>query len=380
MYPRNRRWTLPCPGVKLPYMSAYVSTDLAASFSDLRAAEYPGIAPGYLNTAAHAIAPARTVAALRRALDAWAAGRPDLDGYEAAAAEARASFARIVGAPLSQVALASTVAGSVGLISAALPPGAEVVAYQGDFSALVQPFVSRPDLRLRLVPLQDVAAAVRPGTALVAVSAVQSADGRVADLPAIRAAAAEHGARVLLDATQAVGWLPLDATEYDYVVCHGYKWTVSPHGACFLTVRPDAEPTLSPAFTTWYGADDPWTACYGPITDLAPGARRFDARPAYLPYVGAAASLSLIEEIGVDAVHAYDLALADRLRAGFAALGYDPVPGDSAIVAIPDVPAAVTDRLTEAGLAFSSRAGNLRLAPHFFNTPADVDLALSAAA
>ncbi|WP_327289176.1 aminotransferase class V-fold PLP-dependent enzyme [Streptomyces sp. NBC_01198] len=361
-------------------MSAHVSTDSAAAFSEVRAAEYPDLAPGYLNTAAHAIAPARTVAALRRSLDMWAAGRPDLDGYERAAAEARASFARIVGAPVSQVALAGTVAGSVGLICAALPPGAEVVAFQEDFSALVQPFAGRPDLRLRLVPLQDVAGAVRPGTALVAVSTVQSADGRIADLPAIRAAAAEHGARVLLDATQSVGWLPLDATEYDYVVCHGYKWPVSPHGACFLTVRPGAESTLSGAFTTWYGADDPWASCYGPVADLAPGARRFDARPAYLPYVGAAASLSLIEELGVDAVHAYDVALADRLRAGFAALGYDPVPGRSAIVAIPGVPAAVTDRLTEAGLTFSSRAGNLRFAPHFYNTPADIELALAAAA
>lgn len=361
-------------------MSAHPTTDIAAAFSDLRAVEYPDLAPGHLNTATHGLAPARTIAGLRRALDSWATGRPDTDGYEAAVVAARASFARITGAPLSQVALASTVAGSVGLIAAALPPGAEVVAYQEDFSSLVHPFAARPDLRLRLVPLEDVADAVRPGTALVAVSAAQSACGRIADLPAIRAAAAEHGARVLLDATQAVGWLPLEAMAYDYLVCHGYKWLVSPHGACFLTVRPGAEPTLSPAFTGWYGGDDPWSSCYGPVTDLAPGARRFDARPAYLSYVGAAASLSLIEELGVPAIHAYDVALADRLRAGFASLGYEPVPGPSAIVAVPGVPAAVHRRLTEAGLVFSSRAGNLRFAPHFHNTPADIDLALSAAA
>lgn len=371
-------------------MSAHASADHPATrpapavpppdFAGLRAAEYPGLPPGHLNAATHPLAPARTLAALRGALDAWAAGRPDTDGYEDAVVRARAGFARVTGVPVSQVALASTVAGSVGLIAAALPPGAEVVAYQGDFSSLVHPFAARPDLRLRLVPLEDVADAVRPGTALVAVSAVQSADGRVADLPAIRAAAAAHGARTLLDATQAIGWLPVDAGAYDYVVCHGYKWLVSPHGACFLTVRPDAEATLSPAFTGWYGADDPWVSCYGPIEELAPGARRFDARPAYLAYVGAAESLALIEETGIAAIHAYDLALADRLRDGFAALGYDPVPGRSAIVAVPDVPPAVHRHLTDAGVAFSARAGNLRFAPHFYNTPADVDLALAAAA
>jgi selenocysteine lyase/cysteine desulfurase len=361
-------------------MSAHASAEPGPAFRDLRAAEYPDLPSGQLNAATHGLAPARSLAALRRALDAWAAGRPDTDGYETAVAAARASFARITGAPLSQVALAGTVAGSVGLVAAALPAGAEVVAYEQDFSSLVHPFAARPDLRLRLVPLQDVADAVRPGTALVAVSAVQSADGRVADLPAIRAAAEAHGARVLLDATQAAGWLPLDAMAYDYVVCHGYKWLVSPHGACFLTVRPGAEPTLSPVFTGWYGADDPWGACYGPVADLAPGARRFDARPAYLAYVGAAASLAVVEELGVDAIHAYDVALADRLRKGFAGLGYEPLGGASAIVAIPGVPPAVEERLREAGVAFSSRAGNLRFAPHFYNTAHDVDRALTAAA
>jgi selenocysteine lyase/cysteine desulfurase len=357
-------------------MSAHTTTALPA----LAAAEYPALPTGYLNTATLGLAPARTLTALRDALDAWAVGRPDINGYETAAATARASFARIAGVPTAQVALTGTIAGTVGLIASALPQGAEVVAYEDDFSALVHPFAARPDLRLRLVPLQHVADAVGPGTDLVAVSTAQSADGRVADLPAIRAAAAVHGARTLLDATQSIGWLPLDASLDDYVVCHGYKWLCSPHGACFLTLRPGAETTLAATSTGWYAADDPWTSCYGPITRLAPGARRFDARPAYLSYVGAAASLSLIEELGVEAVHAHDVALADRLRDGFAALGYAPVPGPSAIVAVPDVPPAVLERLTAAGVTFSARAGNLRFAPHFYNSPADVDHAVAAAA
>lgn len=343
-------------------------------------AEYPDLDPGspYLNTATIGLAPARTVAALRHAVDDWAAGRPDTVGYEAAVVAARAAYARITGVPVTRVALASTVAESVGLIAARLPAGAEVVAAEGDFSSLVHPFAGRGDLDLRIVPLEAVAGAVRPGTALVAVSAVQSADGRVADLPAIRAAAAAHGARTLLDGTQAVGWLPLCADDYDYVVCHGYKWLCSPHGACFLTVRAGAEETLSPAFAGWYAADDPWESCYGPIDRLAPGARRFDARPAYLSFVGAAASLSLIEEVGVEAVYAHDLALAASLRDGLGDLGLTPVPGDSAIVAVPGVPASAADRLTAAGVRFSSRAGNLRFALHLHNTPADVTAALKA--
>lgn len=361
-----------------------MSFDTTAPFDlthPLCPAEYPALAPGYLDTATLGIAPARATDAVHRALDAWAAGRPGNDGpYEEAVAAARASFARLAHVPTTQVALGGTVAGSVGLIATALPPGAEVVAYEGDFSALVHPFAARPDIKLRLVALEDVADAVRPGTALVAVSSVQSADGRIADLPAIRAAAAAHGARTLVDATQSAGWLPLDASLDDYVVCHGYKWLASPHGAAFLTVRPGAEDTLAPTFAGWYAAADPDTSIYGPVTELAPGARRFDTRPACLSYVGAAASLALVEELGVDRIHAHDTALAQRLRDGFTALGYSPVPGPSAIVAVPGVPAAVTERMRAAGVRFAARAGNVRLAPHLTSCAADVDLALAAAA
>ncbi|MEE4541798.1 aminotransferase class V-fold PLP-dependent enzyme [Streptomyces sp. V4-01] len=344
------------------------------------AAEYPGTAAGYLDTATLGLPPARTAAALRAAVDAWAAGRPDTAVYEEATAASRAAYARITGVPAARVALAGTVAGAVGLVAAALPPGAEVLVAEGDFSSVVQPFAGRGDLRLRTAPLDAVAAAVREDTALVAVSTAQSADGRVADLAAISAAARAYGARMLLDGTQSVGWLPVDPDACDYLVCHGYKWLLSPHGACFLTVREGLEPTLSPAFAGWYCADDPWESCYGPVERLAPGARRFDTRPAYLSYVGAAASLSLVEEIGVPAIHAHDVALAARLRDGLSALGHTPLPGASAIVAVPGMPADAADRLAAAGIRCSARAGNLRFALHLYNRASDVDAALAALA
>ncbi|NJP48047.1 aminotransferase class V-fold PLP-dependent enzyme [Actinacidiphila epipremni] len=350
----------------------------ATGTTGLAPAEYRDLAPGYLNTATLGIAPARATAAVHAALDDWSAGRPATEAYEEAVAAARAAFARIVNVPVTQVALAGTVAGAVGLIAAALPPGAEVVTYEADFSALVHPFAARPDLDLRLVPLEAVADAVRPTTALVAVSSVQSADGRIADLAAIRAAAAAHGARTLIDATQSAGWLPLDASLYDYVVCHGYKWLTSPHGAAFLTVAPDAESTLAPTSTGWYAAADPYASPYGPITTLAPGARRFDARPSALSFVAAAQSLALIEELTIPRIHAHTTALATRLRTGLTALGHHPLPTPSAIVAVPDAPTLAT-RLAATPLTFSTRANNLRFAPHFYNSEADIDALLNAA-
>lgn len=367
----------PRPGSDSAYGSG---SRLACTVEAARRAEYPGVGEGYLNTATLGLPPARTAAALRRALDAWAAGRPDVSVYEEAVAASRAAYARITGVPVERVALASTVAGAVGLIATALPDGAEVVVAADDFSSLVQPFAGRGGLDLRIVPLTEVAAAVRASTALVAVSAAQSADGRVADLAAIAAAARRHGARVLVDGTQSVGWLPVPADMYDYLVCHGYKWLLTPHGACFLTVREGAEDTLSPAFAGWYSAADPWADCYGPVDHLAPGARRFDTRPAYLSFVGAAASLSLIEEIGVPALHAHDVSLADSFRTGLHSLGFSPVPSPhpSAIVSVPDLPPSAPTLLTAARLTFSTRASFLRFSFHLHNTEADVTRTLTA--
>ena len=91
-------------------------------------------------------------------------------------------------------------------------------AFAGDFTSVLFPLLARSDLRVRLVEdLDAVPGALRPSTALVAVSAVQSADGRVADLAALREAAARCGALTLIDSTQASGWLPLAAGDYDFV-------------------------------------------------------------------------------------------------------------------------------------------------------------------
>ncbi|WP_247197605.1 aminotransferase class V-fold PLP-dependent enzyme [Streptomyces sp. GESEQ-35] len=324
----------------------------------------------YLNTASTGLMPARTVAAMQTAVEASAAGRPT-DMFADVEA-ARASFARLTRVPDRRVAAGASVAVYTGLIAASLPEGAEVLTAEGDFSSTVTPFHIRGDLKVRTVPLERIADSVRPGTALVAVSAAQSADGRIADLPAIRAAAHEHGARTYVDASQATGWQDLDADAYDYVTSVAFKWLVCPRGVAFLVVPEDLG-ALTPVFAGWVAGEEPWDSCYGPVEELAHSARRFDESPALFAYAGARHSLALLEELGVDAVRAHDLALADRFRGGLAALGHAPVPAPgSPIVSVPGLGHRQPD-LSRAGVEVSDRAGNLRAAFHVYNTSADVD-------
>ncbi|WP_078888753.1 aminotransferase class V-fold PLP-dependent enzyme [Streptomyces sclerotialus] len=330
----------------------------------------------YLNTPGSGLLPARAAAALREEAVASASyGTMGVD-YFGPAAAARASFARLVGTAPDRVAVGSSVAVSSALIAASLPEGAEVLVPEGDFSSLVNPFAARPGLRVRTAPLEGLADAVRPGTALVAFSAVQALDGRIADLAAVRAAARAHGARTLLDVTQGAGWLPLEARRFDYVVCGAYKWLLCPRGTSFLVVAEDA-PQPPALHAGWVAGADPGESNYGPVERLAEDARRYDEPHGHLAHVGARHSLALLEEIGVAAVHAHNTALAARYRAGLAELGYEalPAPG-SAIVTVPAL-AAAHGPLAREGVLVAVRAGKLRAGFHLYNTADDVDRLLA---
>ncbi|WP_426319959.1 aminotransferase class V-fold PLP-dependent enzyme [Microbacterium sp. E-13] len=309
-------------------------------------------------------------------LEASAAGHPDLAAYGVAVERSRALFGRLVGVGADRVSIGSQTSVAAGLVAAALPVGAEVLVPEGEFSSVVLPFVhSGRDLTVRTAPLRELAGQVRANTALVAFSAVQSATGEVADAAAIAAAARASGALTLCDATQAVGWLPVDASPFDALICHAYKWLCAPRGVSFLAVSERLADRMSPIHAGWYAGDDPWSSCYGGGAELAPGARRFDVSPAWQAFVGAAPALELFAGLDPDELHAHATGLAAAFREG---LGIAQPERASAIVTWDDADGCELARLTTAGITASGRSGRARVAFHLFNDADDVDLALAA--
>lgn len=330
----------------------------------------------YLNTASLGLPPRRALDALQKVLVQWREGRASPPDYDAPLRAARASYAALVGVDPTSVAAGSQVSVFVGLVASGLPDGSEVLTVPGEFTSVVFPFLAQAARRVRVkeVPLERLADAVTPRTALVAVSAVQSADGRLADLDALAEATATTGTRVLLDTTQAVGWLPVDASRFAYTTGGGYKWLLAPRGTCFFTVSPEHADGLVPHTANWYAGADPWNSIYGSPLRLADDARRFDVSPAWHSWVGQAPALDLLTEVGPATLHAHAVGLANRFRAAV-----DVPPGDSAIVSLDTMP-QVGRRLERAGVVASTRAGRLRLAFHVNNTTDDADRAAEALA
>jgi selenocysteine lyase/cysteine desulfurase len=325
----------------------------------------------YLDTATFGLPPRRSWVALQQALAQWRAGTADAVAYDLPVAAARSAYAHLVSVDPSAVAVGSQVSMFAGLIAASLPDGSEVLTATGDFTSILFPFYAQSGrgIRVREVPLERLVDAVTFRTMLVAVSAVQSADGRVADLDALHAASNATGARVLLDTTQAVGWLPVDASRFAYTACGGYKWLLSPRGTAYFTINPTLIDDLTPHYAGWYAGADQWSSIYGGPLRLASDARRFDVSPAWHAWVGAAPAVRLLAQVGTQSLHRHALGLANRFRAG---IGLEP--GDSAIVSLA-TDGAAPDAMAAAQIKGSARAGRLRLSFHVSTSEQDADFA-----
>ena len=114
------------------------------TIEDIRAL-FPGLTGTiYLNTANMAVGCAPAKEAYERAVDLWSAGRFDWTEAERAGEDARAMFARIVGARAEDVAIVPSVSASAGIVAANMPPakaGESVVVADNEFSSNYYPWV-----------------------------------------------------------------------------------------------------------------------------------------------------------------------------------------------------------------------------------------------
>jgi len=325
---------------------------------------------GYLNTASIGIPSGSVADAVAGAVGEWRRGDARPPQYDKDVAAARTGWARLIGVAPDRVASGASVSQLVGLVAASVPDGTRVLTVGNEFTSATFPFAAQHKRGVTVTEVPpDRLIDAADGHDLVAVSVVQSADGAIVDLGALR----DTNTPVLLDATQAVGWLPMDLDWAEYVVGGSYKWLFAPRGAAWLAVHPDAPP-LVPHVANWYGGEDPWDTVYGLPLRLADGPRGLDLSPVWFSQVGAAAATEWLAGLDLTRVRDHCAGLADTVRTE---LGY-PATG-SAIVSV-DLTDHQVERLGQAGVVSSVRAGRTRLSFHLYNTEDDVDRVLGAVA
>ena len=104
-------------------------------------------------------------------------------------------------------------------------------------------------------PAAVIAAHLRPSTRLVIISHILWNTGQVLPLEKIMQVCHSRPTpvRVLVDAAQSVGMLPLDldALDIDFYAFTGHKWLCGPAGIGGLYVSESARESLSPTFIGW---------------------------------------------------------------------------------------------------------------------------------
>jgi selenocysteine lyase/cysteine desulfurase len=214
---------------------------------------------------------------------------------------------------------------AMNLLAHALPHGTTVVVFETEHHASLLPW-QRGGRVVRLPapasPSEAVAAAATAlasapaGPRLLVVTAASNVTGELWPVAELARVAREHGARVAVDAAQAVPHRPFDmgALDVDYVAFSGHK-LYAPFGAGCLVGRADwlraAEPyLLGGGATTSVGAHVAWSA--------DPQQRHEAGTPNVLGVVALAAACEALTDW--EPLVAAEERLLYRLRSGLAAI------------------------------------------------------------
>jgi selenocysteine lyase/cysteine desulfurase len=334
-------------------------------------AEFAG-AEGFLNSPTYGLPPQFLIDALQDCIAGWQAGTMEASSFDEPVRAGRAGYAALTGVPVDAVAMGGNVSAVLGLVAAAVPDGSRVATLAGEFTSTTFPFAAQAG---RGVTVTELAPEELVSTAadfdVVTASLVQSANGAVLDVDALRNAVAGTDTLTVVDITQALGWKQVDVGWADVTAAAVYKWLLAPRGTAWMSLSDRVAQIMTPHVANWYGGEDPWQSIYGLPLRLAGSARRFDASPAWFSALGAGLTLPWLASLDTAAIEAHSVGLANRVR-----VELDLPQQDSAIVSIPIADAA--DKLRAAGIRASVRAGAVRVGFHLYNTDDDLDRLLDA--
>jgi len=339
--------------------------------------------------------------AIARYMQSWSEKGMDWMGWQVVLDQAKAEFGRLINAQAADIAVMSCVSDLSSSVGNCLAYDSErdgIVLGEIDFPSLghvwlaqqargAQVQFAQPDAGGEIA-LEDYARLINERTRLVSVSQVSYSNGFKQDIAAIARLARASGALFFVDAYQSAGAMQIDVQRdgIDMLVCGAQKYLMGCPGIAFMYVRREVAEQLKPVNTGWFGRVNPFAFDIRKL-DYAQGARRFDTgTPPYINAAAACAGMALLNSVDMAAIEAHIERLSVVARDAAERLGLpntsprDPRrKGSSTAIQVSDS-AAVEKRMAEAGYIVSARGAVIRVAPHFYNTEADVVGAMEALA
>jgi selenocysteine lyase/cysteine desulfurase len=356
----------------------------------------------YLNFASQAAMPRVALSAVQHAFDAKRNPHHHMDDahWFDVPNRLRASLAVLIGAQPDEIALNTGASTGLATIACGLTwaPGDEIITARGEFPlqyATWKPMEAREGVKLTIVSpraqflsADDIIGALTSKTRLVSVSHVRFDDGSLLDVPRVAAACHAQGALLALDATQSCGAIPLDvhALGADFLICSGYKWLLGPYGTGFLWVSSEQRDRMRPGPFYWTGQQAASFAMLNFATpEPAHAARRWDAAESATPFnfnlTAFEASVAFVAQLGAGTLLEHNRQLIAHLFESLPAECSPASPLDPAqrgaygcfTAHTPERTAELYRKLRAANVFVAMREGRIRVAPHLFNSPRDIE-------
>jgi cysteine desulfurase/selenocysteine lyase len=330
-------------------------------------------------------------AALSRYLRDKSTGMAGRVAQEAEIDRARAGIARLWGVDAGSIGFVSNVAEGVSIVAESLDwrDGDNLVIDANEYPSVVGPFLMHrhPAVALRQARGTEpdrLAACVDARTRVIGVSYVSYLTGERHDLRALRALADKVGALLVVDFTQAAGYLPIEAAVADFAFSACYKWLLGITGVAVAFWNRARQPAWSPATAGWHSFA-PGSRGYDVPPPLRDDAMRFTrGNPAHAPVYVLAEALDYLAAFDPAAIQAHVQSLTTLMLERLRALQIPTLtPSDparhGASVCVPSERArAVVDRMAESGVLAWNGQGRVRFSFHGYNARGDVDRAVDA--
>jgi len=351
----------------------------------------------YLNHAAVSPPPITTIQAVEAQLrDVHENGSTNFRDWVAVKEQARQLLASLLGAQPEQVAFVRNTSDALSTVANGLNwrRGDNIVTFSREFPSNIYPWLRVRDafgVEVRMceerggrIDFAELSNLIDHNTRIVAISHVQYASGFRMDLERLGRLARQHDALFVVDAIQALGVVPtnVEAEFIDVAAGAGHKWLLSPEGVGYLYLSDRARERIQPTLVGWVSVPNP-DDYFNYEQGWNRGALAWETGtgPAALLY-GFKASLELLTRLGVQNTANYLEELTDDLCERLKAKRYEVVSSRAAgeksqIVCIrpPEGLSAMAlyHQLNTRQIITAPRGGRLRIAPHFYNTPAEIE-------
>ena len=351
----------------------------------------------YLNHAAISPPPITTIQAIKAQLkDVHENGSANYRSWQAVKEQARRLLANMLGARAEQVAFVRNTSDALSTVANGLTwkPGDNIVTFSREFPSNMYPWLRIRDAfgvevrtceeRGGRIDLAELERLVDRHTRVIAISHVQYASGFRIDLKRLGRLARQHDALLVVDVIQALGVVPTDVEEelIDVAAGGGHKWLLTPEGVAYLYLSDRARERIQPTLVGWISVSDPEDYLnFDQGWNRGTLAWETGTAPTSLLH-GFKASLELLTRFGAQNIANHLEELTDHLCEGLRARNYNVVssraPGEkSQIVCLEphkDWSAmGLYAHLKKGNIITAPRLEYLRVAPHLYNTPAEID-------